>query len=154
MWLAKVKQKSEGKIETMPSAKKDTEVNESVNPQKEKKPAEERYDPRRWLDDEDIVEPARPKRPKTEAGREKQMVALAVELAEKQLREGTASAQVITHYLKLGTEKEKLEREIMREQKELISEKTKALRAMKQMEELYSEAIEAMKRYSGNGDEV
>lgn len=106
-----------------------------------------------WPEEEDPPVRARPARAKTEKGREKQMVSLAVDLAEKQLREGTASAQVITHYLKLGTEREKLERQILKEQKELYAEKTKALKSMKQIEVLYSEAIEAMKRYSGNGDE-
>lgn len=98
---------------------------------------------------EDIPPPRKPRRPKTEAGREKQMVALAVDLAEKQLREGTASAQVITHYLKLGTEREKLERAILKEQRDLITEKTKALKSAAHMEELYAQAIEAMKTYGG-----
>ena len=101
---------------------------------------------------EDIPEPPRLRKPKTEAGREKQMVALAVDLAEKQLREGTASAQVITHYLKLGTEREKLERAILKEQRDLITEKTKALKSAAHMEELYAQAIEAMKTYGGGGE--
>ena len=112
---------------------------------------EEHSDPSKWLPEDDI--PSKPKKPKTEKGREKQMVALAVDLAEQQLRDGTASAQVITHYLKLATEKEKLEREILAVQKELITEKTKALKSMKQMEDLYTKAIEAMKHYSGNDEE-
>ena len=165
MWLAKTAQKTEGKKRTARNAKKDTndisvetvvtapEEDVSVAPMPKKHPiVDDDSDPGRRTPEEDIYDPPRKKKPKTEAGREKQMVALAVDLAEKQLREGTASAQVITHYLKLGTEKEKLERAIMKEQKELISEKTKALRAVKQMEELYSEAIEAMKRYSGGDD--
>lgn len=98
---------------------------------------------------EDIPAPPKPRKQKTEAGREKQLVALAVDLAEKQLREGTASAQVITHYLKLGTEREKLEREILKEQRDLITEKTKALKSAAHMEELYAQAIEAMKTYGG-----
>lgn len=98
---------------------------------------------------EDIPTPRKPRRPKTEAGREKQMVALAVDLAEQQLRDGTASAQVITHYLKLGTEREKLERAILKEQRDLITEKTKALKSAAHMEELYAQAIEAMKTYGG-----
>ena len=77
------------------------------------------------------------------------MVALAVDLAEQQLRDGTASAQVITHYLKLGTEREKLERAILKEQRDLITEKTKALKSAAHMEELYAQAIEAMKTYGG-----
>jgi hypothetical protein len=101
---------------------------------------------------EDIPPPRRPRRPKTEAGREKQMVALAVDLAEQQLRDGTASAQVITHYLKLGTEREKLERAILKEQRDLITEKTKALKSAAHMEELYAQAIEAMKTYGGGGE--
>ena len=87
------------------------------------------------------------------AARENQMISLAVDLAEKQLMEGTASSQVITHFLKLGSSKEKLEKEILREQKALIQEKTEALKSAKRIEELYSDAIEAMKEYSGNKDD-
>ena len=81
--------------------------------------------------------------------REDQLIALATNLAEKQLREGTASSQVITHYLKMGSMKERIEREILKEQKDLIKAKTEALKSEKRVEELYSEALEAMRRYSG-----
>ena len=60
----------------------------------------------------------------TPEARENQLVSLAVDLAEKQLREGTASSQVITHYLKLGSTKERIEKEILEKQKELIEAKT------------------------------
>lgn len=80
------------------------------------------------------------------------MISLAVDLAEKQLLEGTASSQVITHYLKLGSTKERIEKEILEKQKELISAKTESIQSAKRVEELYTNAIEAMKRYSGNGD--
>lgn len=88
----------------------------------------------------------------TPEARENQLIALAVDLAEKQLQEGTASSQVITHYLKLGSTKERIEKEILEKQKELISAKTQALTSAKKVEELYTEAIAAMKRYSGHGD--
>lgn len=77
------------------------------------------------------------------------MIALAVDLAERQLMEGTASSQVITHYLKLGSTKERLEKEIMEKQKELITAKTESLKAQKRMDELYANAIKAMKSYQG-----
>lgn len=89
----------------------------------------------------------------TAESRENQLIYLATELAEKQLLEGTASSQVITHYLKLGSTKEKLEKEILEKQKELITAKTEALQSAKQVEELYIKAIEAMKNYSGNLNE-
>lgn len=85
----------------------------------------------------------------TPEARENQLIYLATELAEQQLREGTASSQVITHYLKLGSSKEKIEKEILEKQKELISAKTEALQSAKKIEELYANAITAMKRYSG-----
>lgn len=88
----------------------------------------------------------------TPEAREGQLIYLATELAEKQLREGTASSQVITHYLKLGSSKERIEKEILEQQKELISAKTKALADAADMKQLYAEAIKAMRRYSGNGD--
>lgn len=88
----------------------------------------------------------------TPEARENQLISLAVDLSEKQLQEGTASSQVITHYLKLGSTKERIEKEILEKQKELISAKTENLKSAKKIEELYAEAISAMKRYSGHGD--
>ena len=88
----------------------------------------------------------------TPEARENQMICLAVDLAEEQLRNGTASSQVITHYLKLGSTKERIEKEILERQKELIVAKTENLKAAKRIEELYTDAIAAMRRYSGQGD--
>lgn len=87
----------------------------------------------------------------TPEGREGQMIALAVDLAEKQLMEGTASSQVITHYLKLGSTKANLEREKLALENELTKAKTEAIQSQKRIEELYADAIKAMKEYSGNG---
>lgn len=88
----------------------------------------------------------------TPEARENQLIFLATQLAEKQLKEGTASSQVITHYLKLGSTKERIEKEILEKQKDLISAKTEALQSTKRIEELYANAITAMRNYSGNGD--
>lgn len=88
----------------------------------------------------------------TPEARENQMIALAVDLAEKQLREGTASSQVVTHYLKLGSTKEKIEKEILEKQKELITAKTESLQSAKRIEELYTNALNAMRNYGGHGE--
>ena len=88
----------------------------------------------------------------TPEARENQMISLAVDLAEKQLREGTASSQVITHFLKLGSSK--LEKEILEKQKEMITAKTESLQSAKRVEELYSDAMNAFRKYSGNGGDV
>lgn len=97
-------------------------------------------------------EPAKMMRPAlTPEAREKQLISLANDLAEKQLREGTASSQVITHYLKLGSTKERLEKEKLEEENKLLKARTEALQSAKRVEELYADAIAAMKRYSGNG---
>lgn len=85
----------------------------------------------------------------TPESREDQLVALAINLAEKQLLEGTASAQVISHFLKIGSTKERIEKEILEEQKDLIKAKTEALKSEKRVEELYEEALNAMRRYAG-----
>lgn len=86
--------------------------------------------------------------------REQQMISLAVDCAEKQLLEGTASSQVIVHYLKLATKKERIENEIREEQKKLIEAKTENLKSAKRVEELYQKAMDAMSVYTGhtNGD--
>ena len=99
-------------------------------------------------------EPGRNSRPAlTPEARENQMVALAVNLAEQQLRDGTASSQVITHYLKLGTMKEKLEREKLEKENELLRAKTEAIQSAKRIEELYADAIKAMQRYQGRTED-
>lgn len=88
----------------------------------------------------------------TPDARENQMINLAVDLAEKQLEEGTASSQVITHFLKLGSSKERLEREKLEEENKLLRAKTENLQSQKRVEELYAEALAAMRRYNGQGD--
>lgn len=87
----------------------------------------------------------------TPAGREAQMIAYAMDLAEKQLREGSASSQVITHFLKLGTENAKLERERLENENLLIRAKVDSIKSGKESLELYAAAIEAMRRYSARG---
>jgi hypothetical protein len=89
----------------------------------------------------------------TPEARENQMISLAVDLAEKQLLEGTASSQVITHFLKLATAKERLEREKLEQENKLLIAKTEALQSQKHIEELYANAISAMRNYSGMGGE-
>lgn len=87
----------------------------------------------------------------TPEARENQMIALAVDLAEQQLRDGSASSQVITHYLKLASTKERIEKEILMKQKELITAKTESLKSAKKVEELYASALDAMREYGGGG---
>ena len=99
-------------------------------------------------------EPAKKMRPAlTPEARENQMISLAVDLAEKQLMEGTASAQVITHYLKLGATTAQFEKEQLRLENELLKAKAEALKSQERQEELYKSAIEAMRNYSGYGSE-
>lgn len=89
----------------------------------------------------------------TPEAREGQLISLAVDLAEKQLREGTASSQVITHYLKLGSTKEKLEKEILEKQKDLMDAKTQNLKSTDKLEKMYEDALNAFRGYSGQGDD-
>lgn len=89
----------------------------------------------------------------TPEAKENQMISLAVDLAEQQLMDGTASSQVITHFLKLGTVKEKLEREKLQEENRLLKAKTEAMESSKHVEEIYTKALNAMRRYSGQGDD-
>lgn len=83
--------------------------------------------------------------------RESQLIALAYDAAEEQLLNGTASSQVITHFLKLATEKYKNENLILEKQKVLIEAKTENLKSAQRSEELFANAIAAMRRYSGSG---
>ena len=88
----------------------------------------------------------------TPEARENQMISLAVDLAEQQLRNGTASSQVITHFLKLGTTKAELEKEKLKKETELLNAKTKAAESAEEVKVLYENALKAMRNYSGYGD--
>lgn len=85
----------------------------------------------------------------TEENRENQLVSLAIDLAEKQLAEGTASSQVITHYLKLGSTRERLEQERLARENELLNSKVEMMASAKRVEELYAAALDAMRSYAG-----
>lgn len=101
------------------------------------------------------VQPAKRRAPaSTPEIREHQLISLAVDLAEKQLSEGTASSQVITHYLKLASTKETLEKEKLRQENELLKARTDSLKSAKNVELLYKEALAAMRTYSGRGGEA
>lgn len=105
----------------------------------------------RRKNDED-VRPVRIGRPAvTPKGREAQLINLAEQRAEEQLRAGTASSQVITHYLKLGAlrEREDLEQELLRQKIEIEKAKIDSLRTAKRIEELYGDALKAMRAYKG-----
>lgn len=90
--------------------------------------------------------------PLSPEAKENQMISLAMDLAEQQLRDGTASSQLITEFVKRGSTKARLEKEILEEQKELMAAKKESLQSAKRVEELYENAIKAMRRYSGHGD--
>lgn len=85
----------------------------------------------------------------TPGAREREMVTLAVDLAEEQLRAGTASSQVISHYLKLATSREQLEQKKLNLENDLLVAKRETLDSQQRVEELYRDAIVAMRRYSG-----
>lgn len=85
----------------------------------------------------------------TPHAREKQIVSAAMDLAEEQIRGGTASAQVITHFLKLGSSREMLEQERIANENTLLQAKAEALASQARVEELYEHAINAMRAYSG-----
>lgn len=83
--------------------------------------------------------------------RENQLINLAVDLAERQLRDGSATSQVITHFLKLATTREQLENERLRAELKLSSAKVKHLESQNTSQELYEKALAAFKSYSVGG---
>ena len=87
---------------------------------------------------------------KSVEGREQQMAALAMDLAEKKLRDGTASNQLICHFLKYASPQYKLERESIKADVELKKAKVESIHAQRATEEMFAEAIEALKGYQGN----
>lgn len=92
--------------------------------------------------------PARPPATTPES-RENQLIAAAVDLVEKQIREGKASSQVLTHFLKLASVREQLERDRLRSENELLKAKVESLASAGRVEELYKNALAAMRAYSG-----
>lgn len=91
--------------------------------------------------------------PLTPEAQENEMIVLAMDLARQQLMDGTASSQVITHFLKLGSMKEREERQMVQKQIEHIDAKTKKINSEKNSEEMYERVVAAMKSYNGYGDE-
>ena len=94
-----------------------------------------------------------PRRPALDPeARENQLIAYAMDLAEQQLRDGTASSQLITEFVKRGSTKARLEKEILEEQRKLVSAKTQALESEAKTEERYAEVMRAIRKYNGQGD--
>jgi hypothetical protein len=85
----------------------------------------------------------------TPEARENEMVSLAIDLAEEQIRAGSASSQIITHFLKLGSSREKLEQERLEHENALLEVKKQQIESQQRIEELYVDAIKAMRSYSG-----
>lgn len=97
---------------------------------------------------------ASPRPGTTDQARESQLASLAVDEAERRIKNHTASSQVLTHYLKMSSPKAKLELEILEKQKELITAKTESLRSAKKIEEMYANAMQALASYKGDdGDD-
>lgn len=88
---------------------------------------------------------------RTPEAREDELAAVAYDLAEEQIRSGTASSQVITHFLKAGSRRERMEQLRMEHEIELMQVKKEQLEGQKRVEELYVSALEAMRSYSGLG---
>lgn len=86
----------------------------------------------------------------TPEGRENELVSAAIDLAETQIRNGSASSQVITHFLKLGSTREQLEQQRLKHENELTRVRIEAIESQKRVEELYMEALRAMRSYSGD----
>ena len=87
----------------------------------------------------------------TDESIETQMIGMAYDLVRQRLLDGTASSQETTHFLKLGTEKARLENKLLAAQAEMALAKKEALQSQKRTEELFADAIKAFKSYSYNG---
>jgi len=99
---------------------------------------------------EPLPERSRRKTATTPEGRENQLISLAHDLVERRLSEGTASAQETVHFLKLGSSRERLEQERLAHENQLTQVKIEAMESQARIEELYTEAILAMRAYSGS----
>lgn len=105
---------------------------------------------RRRSNDEVNPKGSKTRRPATTPdGRENQMIALSMDLVERQIQDGSVSSQVLTHFLKLGSSREKLEQERIAREVELAGAKIEIMKSAKRVEELYAEALTAMRSYGG-----
>jgi TRAP-type uncharacterized transport system substrate-binding protein len=86
---------------------------------------------------------------KTLEARENQLIALAMDVAEEQMRNGTVSSQVLSKFIESGTVKSQLEKEKLRHEVVLIEAKVETMKSAKTTEELYTKALEAMRSYTG-----
>lgn len=89
----------------------------------------------------------------TVEGRENQLTALAMDLVEERIRNGTATSAETTHFLKIGSTEARLKKEILKAEKKLVEAKAEALESQKKSEELFANAIKAFKEYSGEAEE-
>lgn len=94
----------------------------------------------------------RPRRATTPEGREQQMIALAVDVAEDMMRAGNAPAQIVTHYLKMGSTREKIELELKSEEIKVAKARREMMESQQRIEAVYSDALAAMRRYKGDAD--
>lgn len=99
------------------------------------------------------VKISRTRTPLTPEARENLMISLAMDLAEQQLRDGTASSQIITELIKRGSTKAKIEKELLEKQRDLAAAKAESIKSADRQEELMVEAMKAMRRYQGTDDE-
>lgn len=101
----------------------------------------------------DLQQERRSATPLTQEARENQIISLAYDLAEQRLRDGTASAQEVTYWLRYGSRRDKLEQEMMEAKNEVLRAKADAIKAVEKSERLYADAIRAFRAYGGDGDE-
>lgn len=90
---------------------------------------------------------------RTPEQRENELIGLAVDLAEKKLKDGTASSQIITTLLNLASTKARLEIEKLRSDLKVADAKIEAMDTQKDVKELYEKALVAMRKYSGANNE-
>lgn len=127
-----------------------------TEPRKIKKPSEPKQKPRLVYEPkEDYAEPEVKRIPtaRTPEARELQLAALAYDLAEKQFHEGTASSQVMVHFLKVGSTREKIELQKAKQETLLVEAKVKDLANVEEMKKLYVDAMRAMSGYAGHDTE-
>ena len=86
---------------------------------------------------------------RTVLSREEQLASLTYDLAEAQLLDGTASSQVMTHFLKVGASSHALEMEHLKAEIELLKGKLESLKRTDNLEQMYKDAVRATQVYSG-----
>lgn len=92
--------------------------------------------------------------PLSDKDHEAKLISLTLQMAEQQLIDGTASSQVMTHFLRLGSIRSKVELEKLRLENNLLTEKIQSEKMGQQLKEMFQDVMESLRDYQAPPPEI